>query len=238
VEIFRRTEWHGGDSRFIGFEFNEEGRLLVPDIKNRTIEFIGDSYLCGYGNEATIMDNEFTYATENAYMSYGAISSRELDAEYVSVCYSGIGVERGNKDTTFTIANYYDKVTNESSIPWDYSHYHPSLVVIGLGSNDIIGNADSTSFTNAYVDFLKRIRSKYSTTPIVCLAGPSSLKSNWQKLRNYISGSVNKFAETDDQVYYFQFTPVMFDGLLDHPAVIEDQQLANELVPFLRQLMK
>ncbi|HEX2395227.1 MAG TPA: SGNH/GDSL hydrolase family protein [Bacteroidales bacterium] len=237
VEIFRRTEWHGGNSTFLGFEFNEGAKLLAPVIKDKKIEFIGDSYLCGFCNEISGPDEEFSYETENAYMTFGAISSRALNSEYISICYSGIGIVIGHNDSTFIISNYYDLLSNHSPVTWDYTHYQPNLVVIAMGSNDVSVGVDSLKFVDSYVNFLGRIRNNYSNVPIVCLAGPYSLNQNWRTFRNYVKASVEVFAKTDDKVYYFHFTPVIFDGCEDHPVVVEHQQLANELVPFIKQLM-
>jgi hypothetical protein len=51
LEIIRRTEWHGGNTSFIGFNLDKSKKLYKPKIKERKIEFIGDSNICGYGNE-------------------------------------------------------------------------------------------------------------------------------------------------------------------------------------------
>ena len=51
LEIIRRSEWHGGNTTFLGLWIDGNGKLYKPDVKERKIEFIGDSYTCGYGNE-------------------------------------------------------------------------------------------------------------------------------------------------------------------------------------------
>jgi hypothetical protein len=95
LEIYRRTEWHGGNTTFKGFNLDRGHRLYKPSVKTRIIEFIGDSYTCGYGNEGKSREEHFRFDTENNWQTYGAIASRELDAEYITVCRSGIGMWQG-----------------------------------------------------------------------------------------------------------------------------------------------
>lgn len=236
LEVFRRTEPHGGNSTFMGFDFGSDSEILVPEVSSRIIEFIGDSYLCGYANESSASHNQFSYETENAYMSFGAITSRAMRAEYISICYSGIGLVTGNGDSTFTMFNYYDLLTGDGQ-EYDYSQYTPDLAVISLGSNDVQRGVDSLSFVDAYISFLERVRNNYPRIPVICVAGPASLKHDWQTMRKYVKATVDEFSKTNPDVHYFQFTPVLFDGFDDHPIAVEHQFLANELTPFIRQVM-
>jgi hypothetical protein len=59
LEIYRRTEWHGGNTTFKGFNVDRGSRLYKPSVKTRIIEFIGDSYTCGYGNEGKSREEHF-----------------------------------------------------------------------------------------------------------------------------------------------------------------------------------
>ncbi len=95
MEISRRTEWHGGNTHFLGFTIDAGKQLTAIKKRNQSIEFIGDSYTCGYGNEGKSHDEKFDYATENNYLSYGAVIARKLAANYVGICRSGIGMYQG-----------------------------------------------------------------------------------------------------------------------------------------------
>jgi hypothetical protein len=75
LEIYKRTEWHGGNTTFLGFRLDHGSKLYKPEIKERRIEFIGDSYTCGYGNEGLSQTENFKYETENNYLSFGAIAA-------------------------------------------------------------------------------------------------------------------------------------------------------------------
>jgi hypothetical protein len=69
VELSRRTEWHGGNSTFMGFIIDQGTTLLPLKKYKRSIEFIGNSITCGYGNEGESNKEHFEYATENNYLS-------------------------------------------------------------------------------------------------------------------------------------------------------------------------
>ena len=56
LEIIRRTEWHGGNSTFLGLYIDDGKKTAKPEKKRRKIEFIGDSYTCGYGIEGKSHD--------------------------------------------------------------------------------------------------------------------------------------------------------------------------------------
>ncbi|HEX2974886.1 MAG TPA: SGNH/GDSL hydrolase family protein [Bacteroidales bacterium] len=238
LEIVRRTEWLGGNSTILGFELDEGAELLSPDLMTRKIEFIGDSYICGYGNEGSSSDEGFKYSTENSYMAYSAITSRTLDAEYISVCYSGMGMVqdyKGNKK--FSMTNYYDVIVNNGSDRWDYSRFKPDLVVLALGGNDVESNVNREEFIDTYVKFMKRIRSNYPHAAIICVAGPSAPNDFWPKIKEYVQAAAEKYAKTADQVYYFEFTPFTPHGSNLHPTVAEHQQLASEFIPFVKEVM-
>lgn len=239
LEIIRRTEWHGGNSAFSGFFIDKYKKLYMPVIKDRSIEFIGDSYTCGYGNEGKNREEHFSYETENNYMTFGAITARALDAEYITVCRSGIGMFQGyggGKD--FTMPKLYHEITLNNSITWDFEKFQPQLVVIDLAGNDLSAPLDSAVFVNTYIDFLKRIRKNYSSADIVCIAGPSSPDELWKKWQNYIHAVVDQSAKNDPGIHYFEFTPFEPDGSDWHPNVEQHKKMADELIPYLKELMK
>jgi hypothetical protein len=238
LEIYRRTEWSGGNTTFKGFNLDKGKRLYKPFVKPRIIEFIGDSYTCGYGNEGKSRDEHFRYETENNYMTYGSLTARALDAEYLAVCRSGIGIWQGyGGDTSFTMPKLYDKVIINSPVLWNFERYHPETVVIDLGGNDLSAPLDSSAFINTYIEFLKRVRNNYKNAKIVCIAGPDKPGDVWEKWRSLIHAVVNEYGKSDPMVSYFEFSPFEPSGSDWHPNIEEHQRMASELVPFLKNLM-
>lgn len=238
LQIIRRTEWHGGDNRFIGLYLDTNARLFKPSISKRSIEFIGDSYTCGYGNEGASRMEHFTYETENNYLTYGAITARALEAEYIGICRSGIGLYQGyGGKSKFAMPAFYDEVTNEKKTGWNFAAHQPSIVVIDLGSNDFSAAVDSVKFTTTYLDFLQRIRKNYPHSIIVCAAGPSGEGKSFLMQKRYIKGVVDAFSMVDKAIHYFAFSAFQMNGSDWHPNVAEHKNMAEELIPFLKSLL-
>ncbi len=239
LEIYRRTEWHAGNTTFLGLNLDKGKKLYRPDVKERMIEFIGDSYTCGYGNEGKSRDEHFTYETENNYLTFGSLAARALGAEYTGICRSGIGMFQGyGGDPDFTMPKLYDEVIVNGKKPWDFSKSPPQAVVIDLGGNDLSAPLDSASFADAYTGFLKRIRNNYRSARIVCIAGPDNSGFQWDTWRSYMHAIVNKISDSDPLVSYFEFTPFEPNGSDWHPNIVEHCRMSEELIPYLRNLMK
>ncbi len=239
LEIYRRTEWHGGNTTFKGFNLEKGRRLYKPEVKTRRIEFIGDYYTCGYGNEGKSREEHFMFDTENNYLTYGSLTARALDAEYTGICRSGIGMWQGyGGDSTFTMPKLYDQIIIGSNKSWDYRKHQPQAVVIDLGGNDLSAPLDSAAFINTYIRFLKRIRNNYNSARIICVAGPNDTGSDWDKWRSYIHTIVNQYGKTDQLVNYFEFSPFRPSGSDWHPNVEEHCRMSEELIPYMKNLMK
>jgi hypothetical protein len=237
IEIWRRTEYHGGNTTFSGIFLEPGSKLLPIKRRRRTIEFIGDSYTCGYGNEGKRKEEHFEYATENNYQTFGAIVSRAFNANYVAVCRSGIGMYQGyGGNKKFTQPLLYDEVVNGSNARWDYKRKQPDLVVITLGANDFSVKIDSIDFVNAYVLFVTKLKKQFPSAAIICSAGPSSPGENCDMLRKYVHAVVNYFAASDKHIYYFQYTPFVPDGSDWHPNIVQHQQMAKELIVAIKKL--
>ena len=238
LEIIRRTEWHGGNTTFAGLLIDSDATLLQPEVSTRRIEFIGDSYTCGYGNEGKSPDEHFSYATENSYLSFGALTARALHAEALFVCRSGIGMVQsydGNKE--FNMPRLYDEVIQKKDLAWDFSRHQPQLVVIDLSDNDYAKPLDRDAFINAYLKFLARLRGHYPEAKIVCVVGPSLANETWQKWQADVRTVVNRQRANDPQVYYFGISNFELHGSDSHPNLDEHRKVAGELTPFLRDLM-
>jgi len=238
LEIVRRTEWSGGNCTFLGLRIDGKADLEIPATNSHRMEFIGDSYTCGYGNEGLSQTENFKYETENNYLSFGAITARALDADYMGICRSGIGMVQGyGGGRDFNMPRYYDEVITDSALKWDYSLYQPHIVFIDLIANDLSAPLDSSEFILAYLDFLKRIRVNYPDAVIICAAGPASPGKKWETTRSYIHKIVDEFGKADSKINYFEFSPFVPSGSDWHPNVEEHNKMAEELIPFIKNLM-
>lgn len=260
VEIFKRTECMVGNGAFYGFTAEGGAILLKPQARSRSIEFIGDSFTAGYGNEVSIPappagnpSTGFHSRNENNYEAYGAITARNLNADYRCVAYAGKGVYRNSTGATDeTIPKIYDRIiaTAADSPLWDFQKSPPKVVVINLGINDFFPEVggdplDDGVFIATYVDFLATLRSHYPQAKLVCVAG-TGLSDNYPaggqfgtRINQDLTTIVQQRKNAGDlQVYYLRLdeqTPPYGEDF--HPAPHTHQKMAAQLTPFLRNLM-
>ncbi len=190
VTIYKNTEAQKGSVLFRGFDLHG-GTKLPPVRRARRMEFIGDSITCGYGNEGANATCPFEVVlrtatndsgeplrkpngdpylitmpvTENQYRSYTSIAARALDADAVTICWSGKGAyknykdrfirdEQGNvirdPDDQTTVPTLWEtrSVGSDTSeaLKWDFSkelpEEIPDVVVINLGTNDFARDSE------------------------------------------------------------------------------------------------
>ncbi|MBO7591725.1 MAG: lipase [Prevotella sp.] len=235
---------------FRGLILDEGARLLPPPaLPQRTIEFIGNSITCGYGNESVMAPDPFEYETENHYLTYAQLTCRALDAYAHVVARSGIGVYRsyggpkeGTPDNVMTTEYEYTNLYDHSE-RWDFNRFQPQLVCINLGTNDLsTNNYDTTLLKAAYQRFLKQVRSHNPKAKIVFLCG-SMLNGKELDIARNILNEVTEEAHKngDNEVYRFDFTPQRGDlgfGASWHPSLKQHEKMAAELTTYLRKLMK
>jgi lysophospholipase L1-like esterase len=251
VEIVKLTESEVGWSEFQGLRIH--GELLEPPARPaRRLEFIGDSITCGYGNEVSIPASGnpttgFHSVNENVTRTYGWLTARALGAEGMTVCYSGRGVYRNNTGSTVdTLPQLYERVLAHQATPrWEPPRYVPDVVVINLGTNDFArGTPDAALFTQAYEEFVTRLRGRYPQARIVCAVGPMLNdyyprgENQWTTIQAWVSGMVRGFNERGDpHVYYLAFTPQREPYGEDwHPTAATHAEMATRLTEFIQAL--
>ncbi len=260
ISIFKRTESFVGKSEFTGLVLGKNGKLLKPANKSvRKIEFIGDSYTCGYGNTLVIPappegnpNTGFSSANEDNYSAWGNLVSQRLNAQYMCTAYSGKGIYKNFQgDTIGTLPKIYDRVFPDQEFPkWNFDNYVPDVVVIHLGTNDfyqeVSGNSklDSSRFVNQYIAFVKKVREFYPAAKIVCVPS-NGLNDSWPanaflytKSKRYVESVVNSIKESGDKnIYSFamvsQSAPYGEDW---HPSLHTHETMAQQIVPYLKKI--
>lgn len=236
ITICKDTESGIGYLEFTGIKCAQ--LLPMPAKPLRKVEYIGDSITCGSSLDMSGIQCGAGkwFDQHNAYMSYGPITSRALNAQYVLSSVSGIGLIHSCCDMKIVMPQVFDKVNMRmDSIKWDFSKYQPDVVTVCLGQND--GVQDSTAFCSAYVNFLGDIRSHYPKAAIVCLTSPMAdpaLTAVLQKYITAINAHVNQAG--DKRVTHYFFRKRYFHGCGTHPDMAEHQQIANELTAYLKRL--
>ncbi len=177
VILQKRTE--GEQGRFTVHSFLSEGEILQAEgRRQRHIEFIGDSYTCGYGTESSDKNDPFLAETENCNLTYAAIASRYFGADFNLISHSGQGICRNYDDFRpgYNMPDRYSQIFDEDAqSTWtpDMAPYRPDLVVIYLCTNDFstARQPHETIFAGRYIELLKKVKANYGEdTPILCLA--------------------------------------------------------------------
>jgi len=246
IEVFKRTEAFVGTTQFEAFQLAKAGRLLaLPPRPTRRMEVIGDSISCGYGDAGKDQNEHFSPATENAYLSYGAVAARRLGAEYACIAWSGRKMW-----PDYTIPEIYDRTLPlDPSSRWDFKNWVPDVVVINLATNDFNkGAPDQAKWTGAYEAFIAHLRQVYPKAEIYCASG-SMMSDAWppgQKalstLQSYLAQIVDDRRKAGDaHVQTIAFAPqdAAKNGLgADyHPSVKTHQVMAQTLADTLQASM-
>jgi lysophospholipase L1-like esterase len=196
VEIIKITEGASGVSSFIGFEVEGGAQTSIdlPARLNKKIEFIGDSWTCGYGNlsqfasgNGSMANSGYVAANEDNYYAWGPISARAVGAECQVTAISGRGLFRNNWHSdnsgtaTGTLPKNYDNIVeDDDAVSYDHS-WNPDVVVIHLGTNDMAAEGEigqsaelnDAKFQNTYKDFMEKILGYHPCAKIIMCYGNS-----------------------------------------------------------------
>lgn len=161
---------------FFSFLPGEGGKLFATrGRKTRHIEFIGDSFTCGYGTDGSHRDESFSVETENADKTYACILSRYFDADYTLLAHSGRGAVRNYGDAV-RVSHYTMKDAVKFVLDTDTSQryiasHKPDLVVVFLGTNDFSTQPEPkrAEFKKGYGQLLTWLREQYGEVPILCV---------------------------------------------------------------------
>ncbi|MGE9296081.1 MAG: SGNH/GDSL hydrolase family protein [Puniceicoccales bacterium] len=242
ISVYKRSEGSRGTLQFEGFEISDDGKLSpVAALPHKMLAF-GDSITCGYGNEAKEISDGNTIENQNGYMSYAAITARELDAEIMMVCWSGRGMYRNrqeNHDQQGVLPELFEQTLPLSAEPqWDHSKFIPEVVIINLGTNDSAtlngkkSPLDRDAFVAKYIAFIERVQEFTPDAQFFLCIGPMQAGDvpEWlPQIANQVSNATvvifPKFANRDEIGGHY------------HPSVLKDKLMADQLAAAIRTQM-
>ncbi|KAK3116861.1 hypothetical protein LTR53_002355 [Teratosphaeriaceae sp. CCFEE 6253] len=188
VQIRKKSEANFG-SIFISSPVTS-GTFHTIARPRKRMELIGDSITVGYGEDG-VFPCVNTAALEDAPRTYGALTAKNISADYSIVAWSGKGILRNyvtatGDDGQPTMPELWTRYgANDPDNSYGYS-YQPSIVVINLGTNDFSilafyanGTAyvarpifNMTDYTNALVQFGKKVERKYPHAQLFLTTSP------------------------------------------------------------------
>ncbi|HEY8689956.1 MAG TPA: GDSL-type esterase/lipase family protein [Chitinophagaceae bacterium] len=251
VWIYKATEAHTG--AVIIQKISAQNIVALKRSTLPLIEFIGNSITCGAAADASEVPcgtGEY-HDQHNAYYAYGPRVARALGVEFLLSSVSGIGIYRNWNSDGPTMPQVYEKTNfqQNSSHNWDFKNYEPKIVSIALGTNDLSNGDgkkerlpfDSAKFVNSYIQFVRRVKSKYTTSQIAIVSSPMVNGNNRIILQNCIMAvkkNIDALYPSDKPVAFYFFNPMQARGCGGHPSVEDHAILANELLPFFKNLLK
>jgi len=244
--LTKRTEGEEGATTIRQFSLADHAKLLSPPPRPKhRIEFFGDSITSGMGDEAPDDGPDDQLKDKNSFMSYAAITARNLDAEIHMTSQSGIGIMVSWFD--FIMPQFYDQLNavGNNDSQWNFASWTPDVVVINLFQNDswltdrdkkLIPLPTDEQRIQAYVDFVATIRGKYPNAFIVCTLGSMDATRDGSPWPGYISTAVQRLRnaqhDTKLDTLFFEFS-----GYGQHPRVHHHQVNATKLGAFIKSKM-
>jgi len=236
--VCKNTESNIGYLEMVGLKCKS---LLPGKVQpERKIEFIGNSITCGAGSDASAVacGKGVWQDQHNAYMAYGPVTARTLNAQWHLTSVSGIGLIHSCCNLTLTMPQVFDKVNlMNNTIQWNFSKYIPDVVTVCLGQND--GVQDSAVFCKAYVDFIGSLRMHYPKATIICLTSPMA-DNNLVRVMKIQLGAIVKTVNDkgDNNVFKYFFSKRYYHGCDTHPDLSEHQEIATELTAYIQKIKK
>lgn len=241
VTLYKRTEAKVGEAVFFGFEPAGEFVDPAPPAERR-MEFIGDSITAGYGNEGPGAACTFNPNEQNEYLTYAALTARELKADHVTIAYSG--------KTIAEMTEYWERtLPARDASRWNHAGFIPQVVVLNVGTNNFATrDPGEERFLRVYGKLFAKVRAAYPDALIVCALGPMlsdaypTGRKNLTQARKYMQATREKFEKSGMTNFTFLEFPEQnhADGLGCgfHPSLKTHRQMAERLTALVREKMQ
>ena len=214
-----------------------DGTMLPrPADKPFKLEVIGDSISAAFG----LLSNTLTSEGEDGAYTYGSLIAEELGMDLSTVAASGYGIYMNNGGTTTeTMSHLYDMaqpVLNKR-LAWDHSRYHPDLILVGLGTNDMAANAPAEQVAAAVTAFIRRLKTLHPDAQILWAFGLMGVGELSDPIRQAVEAEDNgsgtvRYVELPNQTTYGGGT-----GAAGHPNRRSHFRTAEFLLPLVKEML-
>lgn len=235
----KRTE--GSQGRVTIHKVEARKLLQAEPVKERVIEFVGDSFTCGYGAENSKPSDPFRPEDENQNHTHAAILGRYFNADILVAAHSGQGVNRNYNDggRGYTMVDRYLRIFDSSdqkdadTPKWQPSAFpvKPAMTIIYLGENDFSRQRQPSkrAFVEDYIKLLKEIKDFYGEEHPVLCAAPRI------EVFEYVQAAVEQ-AKMKNVTYTGIFRQAFLlteTGSSHHPAYPAQRKIAHNFIPYV-----
>ncbi len=224
VEIIRGTcnDWKSLEI----YNITYKGLLQTPPAALR-MEFLGDSITCAMG--AIMVDGTYNYGAkwQDGFYSYAATTARNLQADASVLSISGM--------TTAQVRAKFDDVKRDQNDgAWDFAANPQDIVVVNLGTNDLIQGVNSAAVTTAVNGMIADIRAAYGKDTYIIWAYGMMIDSNLSTYKNLVESYATK--NSDNRVLFCDLSSAKnTGGWMDHPNREGQDAAAALLTAFIRK---
>jgi lysophospholipase L1-like esterase len=212
-----RIEYNSGDLAFEGLLLDSGAHTVAPAVPSGLLEFVGDSITAGSKTARGALD------------TYGWKTGVLLHLRHTLIARSGYCLVAAS-GCVGQSTQFFD-TDSTGSVPWDFSRYQASAVIINLGTNDLGHSVSNAQFQSAYTAFLRNIRAKYPNAAIFVM----ETFKQWYVAQTKAAVAARNNAG-DTKVYYVDTTGWLTssdyaDGT--HPTAQGHTIIANHLAPLI-----
>lgn len=233
-----------------------EGELL--ELPKHTyagsIEIIGDSITCGFGNESACAEDIFKTSEEDPTKAYAILAAKELNLDYHLVSHSGIGIisnwtDQDEPNECILMPVVYPCVDLDTSRAlqiaeppmWDFAQFQPDYIVINLGTNDSSytkGIKERVErFGEQYEVFLQTVRDNNPNAQILCILGVLG-DDLFEEIKKHVESFKQKNHDDKIDVLHLDLQ-IKEDGIgaCGHPSLLTQRKVAKQLVDKIKTYM-
>ena len=214
------------------------------------LEVVGDSAANGYGELGQVghagggVQNEcmYTIDTQSNYKVFGSVTARAMNADWSIVANSGWGLAKDNQGgSALLMPNAYGMAFYQygGAMPtWDFSVKAQASVVV-LGGNDLAKWTPDQTFADALDKLIDTIRAKNGPDTWVFAGASPMVTTGRDIITGFMKAVVMKRNGDAGKVAYVELGTLNLavdgSGCGWHPNVKQHQDVANKLIPVVKQ---